>query len=336
MCNSDDYLKVYQQITSRLKNRNFFKKASPSESIKSYNNLLNTLVDNGEYEYSGLVTVALAKCEAQEKNSVMEASYYCRAARFFFRHQRQLDDVKSPSYSECGELGIKCLSVAIQMYLEMNQPSMAASLYYELAYFELETNRVAEASQHFIRAATLQQNKDAAMFSILSLKKSLECDIREKSFEHATQLLQWIIKLAVEQSTLNEDVLCTDIKIECLISMILIAILQKDYSQARLLNEHAQKEYYRTQNFEGIEEISRGYLGRRHGRTHNAGILTLYNDMHFMNQQFFDLIEYLIYAVEWSIEKEVIQVRDELCEVLTPIQKELLRCISQQVFMTFN
>lgn len=85
--------------------------------------------------------------------------------------------------------------------------------------------RTKEASLFYEKAAELQQT-DNAMSAIVSLHKAFSCDLKHAQFQHASETLQWIIKLATEQSTLNSDTFYVDVKVEAMVSFILVLILQ--------------------------------------------------------------------------------------------------------------
>lgn len=246
----------------------------------------------------------------------MEALYYHRAGRFFLHFQKQISVTHSPTYQESSEMGLECYLAAVSVYLEQKRFAMAASLYYELADFWLSTSRTVEASQYFERAAELQQTENA-MSAIASLKRSFECDLLNKNYTHAGQMLQLIIKLSTEQSTLNADTFYIDIKIESLVSLCLLHILQGDFKQARIGNRYLQKSHGGDPN--AINATSSGKLAKL-----IRGTAPIHADIFFSSAWFFEMVDALVDAVEYKNEREVIQIQCELSTVLTDSQNQMI------------
>jgi len=213
-------------------------------------------------------------------------------------------------------MGLECYLAAVAVYLEQKRFAMAASLYYELADFWLSTSRTVEASQYFERAAELQQAENA-MSAIASLKRSFECDLLNKNYTHAAQMLQLIIKLSTEQSTLNSDTFYTDIKIESLVSLCLLHILQGDFEQARIGNRFLQKAHGGDPN--AMNATSSGKLAKL-----IRGSAPVHADIFFTSAWFFEMVDALTDAVESKNEREVIQIQCELSAVLTDSQNQML------------
>jgi hypothetical protein len=92
-------------------------------------------------------------------------------------------------------------------------------------FIEQLVKRTKEASLYYEKAAELQQT-DNAMSAIVSLHKAFACDLKHAQYQHASETLQWIIKWATEQSTLNSDTFYVDVKVEAMVSFILVLILQ--------------------------------------------------------------------------------------------------------------
>jgi tetratricopeptide (TPR) repeat protein len=309
-------LDIYKQITQKLKKRTFFRKANFVEAIEAYVDLLKSLRRGEEDEYSALVAVSLAKCHKQQNNSLMEALYYHRAGRFFLHFQKQISVSQAPTYQESSEMGLECYLAAVSVYLEQKRFAMAASLYYELADFWLSTSRTVEASQYFERAAELQQSENA-MSAIASLKRSFECDLLNKNYVHASSILQMIIKLSTEQSTLNSDTFYTDIKIESLVSLCLLLILQGDFEQARVNNRYLQKSHGGDPN--AINSTASGKLAKL-----IRGTSPIHADIFFSSAWFFEMMDALTDAVEFKNEREVLQIQCELSSVLTDSQNQMI------------
>lgn len=132
-------------------------------------------------------------------------------------------------------------------------------------------------------------------------------------------MLQWISKLATEESTLNNDTFYLDIRIEANISYIFLHILQVrkiqsqvltvqgEFKEARLLIEVAMKEQTEP-SLRLLNDFSNPYP------------LNIY----FSTEWFFALLSCLVDAVEGCIEREVIRIQSELKELLSTMQNELL------------
>lgn len=294
----------------------FFRKANFGEAIEAYNDLLKSLRRNEEDEYSALVAVSLAKCQKQQNNPLMEALYYHRAGRFFLHFQKQISATYSPTYQESSEMGLECYLAAVAVYSEQKRFAMAASLYYELADFWLTTSRTVEASQYFERAAELQQTENA-MSAIASLRRSFECDLLNKNYTHAGQMLQLIIKLSTEQSTLNADTFYMDIKIESMVSLSLLHILQGDFEQARIGTRFLQKTH--GGDPAAINTTTSGKLAKL-----IKGTAPIHADIFFSSAWFFEMMDALTDAVEAKSEREVIQIQCELSGVLTESQNQMI------------
>jgi hypothetical protein len=54
-----------------------------------------------EDEYSGLVSISIAKCQQQQQNHLLEALYYHRAGRFFMTSQTNVATTNAPAYLVC-------------------------------------------------------------------------------------------------------------------------------------------------------------------------------------------------------------------------------------------
>jgi hypothetical protein len=51
-----------------------------------------------EDEYSGLVSISIAKCHQQQQNTLLEALYYHRAGKFFLNSQKQMAVTGTPTF----------------------------------------------------------------------------------------------------------------------------------------------------------------------------------------------------------------------------------------------
>eukprot|EP01122_Echinamoeba_exundans_P017801 TRINITY_DN9758_c0_g1_i1.p1 TRINITY_DN9758_c0_g1~~TRINITY_DN9758_c0_g1_i1.p1 ORF type:complete len:316 (-),score=82.60 TRINITY_DN9758_c0_g1_i1:12-959(-) len=306
-------LDVYRQILTKLKKRRFFSKPNFDEAVDGFTELLKALRRGEEDEYSGLVSISIAKCHQQQQNTLLEALYYHRAGKFFLNSQKQMAVTGTSTFQELTELAMEFYITAISLYLEQRRLAMAASLYYELAEHLSLVKRTKEASLYYEKAAELQQT-DNAMSAIVSLHKAFACDLKHAQYQHASETLQWIIKLATEQSTLNSDTFYVDVKVEAMVSFILVLILQGDFPQARLMTKHLQKEH--------------GDIPATSGTAKNVNIF-------FTSEWFFALMECLVDAVESANEREVIKIQSELKELLTPSQNEILVPILQASRVNF-
>ncbi|KAK6471498.1 factor VIII intron 22 protein-like [Huso huso] len=140
------------------------------------------------------------------------------------------------------QAAINCYSFAVKVYIEVNQPVMAASLCLELGNALKEMNKPSEAAVYFQRAAELQVQ--VPIECLLSLGCVATCKILTRDFDAALSIfteMQFLIQERALQvpGTSTPVGSFLDVLARCEISRVLLLMLLQPPPQ-KLLPEHAQ------------------------------------------------------------------------------------------------
>eukprot|EP01121_Diplochlamys_sp_Union-15-3_P001204 TRINITY_DN11067_c0_g1_i1.p1 TRINITY_DN11067_c0_g1~~TRINITY_DN11067_c0_g1_i1.p1 ORF type:complete len:310 (-),score=46.84 TRINITY_DN11067_c0_g1_i1:27-956(-) len=296
--NNLTFIQHFKNITDSLK-KTFFRKPSFPDAVQQFSQLSSSLKREGYNHYAAFVSLAVARCHQALKNSTLQGLSYLTAGEVFWEYEKELDIVQYYDLQEFAEHAINCYLLAVNIYLEMKKFSMASSMYYELAVGLKELKRTKEAGKFYEKAAELQQT-DNAMSAIDSLKNAYLCDVIHNEYQHGNEMLQWIIKLATEQSHLNNDAFYVDVKIAATVSHIFLLILQLDFQQSRIIIKHLQRE---------------------HGHGGNEG---QYNPhIYATTEWFFVLLDATVDAYEAKDKETLIQIHSELHTTLLPEHNNL-------------
>ncbi|XP_076075099.1 40-kDa huntingtin-associated protein-like isoform X1 [Mytilus galloprovincialis] len=242
-----DVLGKYRNVTNKLKKR-FLKRPNIAEGIEQYGALAKSLRQQECPQYAGFCCLAQARCEHTLVNAAGEAQALTEAARAFLEAEMNNRDIKCPSFEEHLTAAINCYSHAIRVYIENNNPSLAAALCIELGNALQKLERPGEAMAHFQRAAELQsQMKTYGIFSPLECLQSLglvaTCKIEMRDYDGALGVFTEMAYLAQERggsSTTGKPIgAYCDILARCEVCRVLLLMLLQPTPQ-RIRPEHAQ------------------------------------------------------------------------------------------------
>lgn len=184
----------------------------------------------------------MARCEQTLFNAPGEALSLTEAARLFMEAERETQQLRSPGFEEHLQAAVNCYSFAVKVYIEVNQPVMAASLCLELGNALKEMNKPSEAAVYFQRAAELQVQ--VPIECLLSLGCVATCKILTRDFDAALSIfteMQFLIQERALQvpGTSTPVGSFLDVLARCEISRVLLLMLLQPPPQ-KLLPEHAQ------------------------------------------------------------------------------------------------
>ncbi|XP_041033948.1 40-kDa huntingtin-associated protein isoform X2 [Carcharodon carcharias] len=227
MAAEGDFLLRYRAVSNKLKRR-FLRKPNVAEASEQFGQLAKELKQEECLQYAGFCNLAVARCEQTLFNAPGEALALTDAARLFLQAEKETQKLQCPGFEEHLQAATNCYSFAIKVYIELNQPVMAASLCLELGNALKEMNKPAEASVHFQRAAELQSQ--VPIECLLSLGKVATCKIITRVF--------------------------MDVIARCEVSRVLLLMLLQPPPQ-KLLLEHAQTlEKYDWESFDSHSQVN--------------------------------------------------------------------------------
>ncbi|XP_053471686.1 40-kDa huntingtin-associated protein isoform X2 [Ictalurus furcatus] len=198
-------------------------------------------------------------CEQTLFNAPGEALALTDAARLFLASEQETRALQAPGFDEHLQAALNCYSFAIKVYIEMNQPVMAASLSLELGKALKEMNKPGEAIIHFQRAAELQSQMPIE--ALLSFGEMASCKILSRDYDGALAVLSEMQAMCQERGLqlpgTNTPVgAFMDIVAKCEISRVLLLMLLEPPPQ-KLLPEHAQTlERYAWESFDSHSQVN--------------------------------------------------------------------------------
>ncbi|XP_043930554.1 40-kDa huntingtin-associated protein-like [Protopterus annectens] len=304
-----DFLLRYRAVSNKLKKR-FLRKPNVAEAGEQFGHLAKELKQQDCLQYAGFCNLAMARCEQTLFNAPGEAMALTEAARLFLHAEKETHKLQCPSFEEHLQAAINCYGFAIKVYIELNQPVMAASLCLEVANALKEMNKPGEAMVYFQRAAELQSQ--VPIECLLSLGNVASCKIMTRDYDGAlavfteTQLLAQEKGLHVPGSSTPVGAFL-DVIVRCEISRVLLLMLLQPPPQ-KLLPEHAQTlEKYDWESFDCHSQVN------------------------YLPENVFLLLQSVVMACqEKDIESlKVLQV--ELWPLLTSEQNHLLHLVLQEM-----
>uniref|UniRef100_A0A6Q2YPU9 Factor VIII intron 22 protein n=1 Tax=Esox lucius TaxID=8010 RepID=A0A6Q2YPU9_ESOLU len=252
MAAEGDFLMRYRAVSNKLKKR-FLRKPNVAEASEQFGQLAKELKQQDCLQYAAFCNLAMARCEQTLFNAPGEALALTDAARLFLLSEKENRALQAPGFDEHLQAALNCYSFAIKVYIEMNQPVMAASLSLELGNALKEMNRPGEAVVHYQRAAELQTQQPIE--SLLSMGEMATCKILTRDYDGALAVLTEMQLLCQERGLQlpgsNTPVgAFLDIVAKCEISRVLLLMLLEPPPQ-KLLPEHAQTlERYAWESFD--------------------------------------------------------------------------------------
>uniref|UniRef100_A0A8C6MM25 Coagulation factor VIII associated 2 n=1 Tax=Nothobranchius furzeri TaxID=105023 RepID=A0A8C6MM25_NOTFU len=126
-----DFLARYRAVSNKLKKR-FLRKPNVAEASEQFGQLAKELKQQDWLQYAAFCNLAMARCEQTLFNAPGEALALTDAARLFLSSEKEIRALQAPGFDEHLQAALNCYSFAIKVYIEMNQPVMAASLCLEV------------------------------------------------------------------------------------------------------------------------------------------------------------------------------------------------------------
>ncbi|XP_047659253.1 40-kDa huntingtin-associated protein isoform X2 [Tachysurus fulvidraco] len=239
--------------------RRFLRKPNVAEASEQFGQLAKELKQQDCLQYAAFCNLAMARCEQTLFNAPGEALALTDAARLFLASEQETRALHAPGFDEHLQAALNCYSFAIKVYIEMNQPVMAASLSLELGKALKEMNKPGEAIMHFQRAAELQSQMPIE--ALLSYGEMASCKILSRDYDGALAVLSEMQAMCQERGLqlpgTNTPVgVFMDIVAKCEISRVLLLMLLEPPPQ-KLLPEHAQTlERYAWESFDSHSQVN--------------------------------------------------------------------------------
>uniref|UniRef100_A0A3Q3BHE2 Coagulation factor VIII associated n=1 Tax=Kryptolebias marmoratus TaxID=37003 RepID=A0A3Q3BHE2_KRYMA len=229
------------------------RKPNVAEASEQFGQLAKELKQQDCLQYAAFCNLAMARCEQTLFNAPGEALALTDAARLFLSSEKEIRALQAPGFDEHLQAALNCYSFAVKVYIEMNQPVMAASLCLELGNALKEMNRPGEAIVHYQRAAELQTQ--TPIEALLSMGEMATCKILTRDYDGALSVFTEM-QLTCQERGLQLPGSSTpvgaflDIVAKCEISRVLLLMLLEPPPQ-KLLPEHAQTlEKYAWESFD--------------------------------------------------------------------------------------
>uniref|UniRef100_A0A672F632 Factor VIII intron 22 protein-like n=1 Tax=Salarias fasciatus TaxID=181472 RepID=A0A672F632_SALFA len=305
MAAEGDFLTRYRAVSNKLKKR-FLRKPNVAEASEQFGQLAKELRQQDCLQYAAFCNLAMARCEQTLFNAPGEALALTDAARLFLSSEKENRALQAPGFDEHLQAALNCYSFAIKVYIEMNQPVMAASLCLELGNALKEMNRPGEAIVHYQRAAELQTQ--TPIEALLSMGEIATCKIltRESSLSHrfstsSRNLLEVLILCLILSSWAFLDIVA-----KCEISRVLLLMLLEPPPQ-KLLPEHAQTlERYAWESFDPHSQVT------------------------FLPENVFLLLQSVVMACQEKDTESLKSLQTELWPFLSAEQNHLLHLVVQE------
>ncbi|XP_034044480.1 40-kDa huntingtin-associated protein isoform X1 [Thalassophryne amazonica] len=316
MAAEGDFLARYRAVSNKLKKR-FLRKPNVAEASEQFGQLAKELKQQDCLQYAAFCSLAMARCEQTLFNAPGEALALTDAGRLFLLSEKENKALQAPGFDEHLQAALNCYSFAIKVYIDMNQPVMAASLCLELGNALKEMNRPGEAIVHFQRAAELQAQMPIE--ALLSMGEMATCKILTRDYDGALSVFTEMQLVCQERglqlpgtNTLVGAFL--DIAAKCEISRVLLLMLLEPPPQ-KLLPEHAQTlERYAWESFD----------------PHSQGNYAKPNPPTFLPENVFLLLQSVVMACQEKDMESLKSLQTELWPFLTAEQNHLLHLVVQE------
>uniref|UniRef100_V9L6M0 Coagulation factor VIII-associated 1 n=1 Tax=Callorhinchus milii TaxID=7868 RepID=V9L6M0_CALMI len=308
MAAEGDFLLRYRSVSSKLRKR-FLRKPNVAEASEQFGQLAKELKQQECLQYAGFCNLAMARCEQTLFNAPGEALALTEAARLFLEAERETQRLQCPGFEEHLQAAANCYSFASKVYIELNQPVMAASLCLELGNALKAMNKPGEAFVSYQRAAELQTQ--VPIECVLSLGKVASCKLLTRDYDGALAVFTEMQLLAQEKGLhlpgTNIPVgAFVDVMARCEISRVLLLMLLQPPPQ-KLLPEHAQTlEKYDWESFDSHSQVN------------------------YLPENVFLLLQSVVMACQERDVDSLRQLQVELWPLLTPEQNHLLHLVLQE------
>ncbi|XP_061536166.1 40-kDa huntingtin-associated protein isoform X2 [Phycodurus eques] len=297
MAAEGDFLARYRAVSNKLKKR-FLRKPNVAEASEQFGHLAKELRQQDCLQYAAFCNLAMARCEQTLFNAPGEALALTDAARLFLSSEKENHSLRVLGFDEHLQAALNCYSFASKVYVEMNQPMMAASLCLELGNALKEMNRPGEAIVHYQRAAELQTQMPVE--ALLSMGEMASCKI-------LTQMQLMCQERGLQLPGTSTPVgAFLDIVARCEISRVLLLMLLEPPPQ-KLLPEHAQTlERYAWESFDPHSQVT------------------------FLPENVFLLLQSVVMACQEKDTESLKSLQTELWPVLTAELNHLLHLVVQE------
>ncbi|CAN8002764.1 unnamed protein product [Ixodes hexagonus] len=195
-----DFMVQYKNISLKLKKR-FLRKPNLAEVSDQYSALGKQLQHQGCPHYAGMCSLAAAKCEQSTGNAAAEAQALAQGARQFFAAEAGSHALLCPSLDEHLAAAIHCYSRAVDLYVELPEPALAAALCVEAGQGLRSVGRSALAISFLQRAAQLQSR--CALGYVDALQELASCQVETGDYSGALLSLTEVHTIAQEKSMFN-------------------------------------------------------------------------------------------------------------------------------------
>nr|XP_023663489.1 factor VIII intron 22 protein-like [Paramormyrops kingsleyae] len=303
MAAEGDFLTRYRAVSNKLKKR-FLRKPNVAEASEQFGQLAKELKQQDCLQYAAFCNLAMARCEQTLFNAPGEALALTEAARLFLLSERENHSLQAPGFDEHLQAALNCYSFAIKVYIEMNQPVMAASLSLELGNALKEMNRPGEAIVHYQRAAELQAQ--TPIESLLSMGEIASCKILTRDYYSALAVLTEM-QFVCQERGLQVPGTNTPVG-EALCHYAAVMSLPVDIPPPqKLLPEHAQTlERYAWESFDSHSQVT------------------------FLPENVFLLLQSVVMACQEKDTESLKSLQTELWPLLSAEQNHLLHLVVQE------
>uniref|UniRef100_A0A131XW66 Factor VIII intron 22 protein n=1 Tax=Ixodes ricinus TaxID=34613 RepID=A0A131XW66_IXORI len=148
-----------------------------------------------------MCSLAAAKCEQSTGNAAAEAQSLAQGARQFFEAEASNHALLCPSLDEHLANALHCYSRAVDLYIELPEPALAAALCMEAAHKLRSIERSALAVSFLQRAVKLQ--KPCALDYADALQELASCQVELGDYSGALESLTEVYGIAQEKSMYN-------------------------------------------------------------------------------------------------------------------------------------
>uniref|UniRef100_A0A1E1XUW4 Factor VIII intron 22 protein n=1 Tax=Amblyomma sculptum TaxID=1581419 RepID=A0A1E1XUW4_AMBSC len=185
-----------------------------------------------------MCSLAAAKCEQSMGNTAAEAQALAQGARQFFTAEADSHALLCPSIDEHLSAAVHCFSRAIDLYVQLQEPSLAAALCAEAGQCLRSIDRAPMAMSYLQRAVHLQNR--CAMGYVDALQELAACQIETGDYSGALASFTEVYVIAQERSMLggrSMGAMATILASAEVMRLLLLLVLQP--STQRMPVEHA-------------------------------------------------------------------------------------------------
>lgn len=299
----NDFLTQYKAISAKLKKR-FLRKPNISEASVQFGILAKELENQECPHYAAFCCLAVARCELTVENSIGESQNLLQAARLFLEAEQLSHQLLCPSFSEHLQAAISAYNHCVKVYIDSEQPALAAALSLEIGQALQQLGRINEAVPHYFKAAELHAN--CALDYIHDLKLVHNCRILTGDYDGALSMSTEIYCIA-EQRGIKETGerlgVFASILGEAEVSRLLLLLFLKP-PEFKMKPEHAK-------------------------------LLAKYSNIYsepadYLDENLYLMLQSLVIAVREKDEASLLHLEKDLWSLLTSQQSEILNKILEQ------